>query len=186
MNKISAAALWLLVKALAMLVFVATSVSSCGMVYFASQAIFYPEQTEFPNGVPPPTFLVVFEKREAKDRADAFGVVRWARAAAMIAKDGPRPFRLSAKDFQSQGGDLLRFKVLEETPQLQVIQMTHANTGTFTTRYRIEGSRITPLSYKTDGGVGLVMLLLPVFVFCLWLGLVATRRFTAWLNRVLR
>ena len=186
MNKFKAAGLSTLVKLLATLVFLLTSVSSCGIVYVASSAVFYPEQTEFPNGVPPASFIVVIENRAAAGRDDAFGVIRWEKAAAMIAKEGPGRFRLSVKEFRSQGGDPFNFDVLEETPASQVVRMTHANTGTIKTRYRIDGNRITPLSYKSDGGVGLMMLLTPVFVFCLWLGLVVARRSTAWLNGALQ
>ena len=186
MNKFKVVGLRALVRFLAIVIFLLTSVSSCGIVYVASSAVFYPEQTEFPNGVPPAPFAVVIENRAAAGRDDAFGVIRWEKAAAMVAKDGPGGFRLSVKEFRSQGGDLFNFDVLEETPTSQVVQMTHANTGTIKTRYRIEGNRITPLSYKSDGGVGLVMLLTPAFVICLWLGLVAARRSTAWLNGVLQ
>lgn len=185
MNSFKAAALWALVKFLATLVFLATSVSSCGVAYLASSAVFYPEQTEFPNGVPPAPFAVVLENRAAKGD-DAFGVVRWEKAGEMIARDGPGAFRLSVKEFRSQQGDPFNFSVLEETANSQLIQMLHGNTGTIRTRYRIEGSRITPLSYKFDGGVGLMVLLMPAFVFCLWLGLVAARRSTTWLSRVLQ
>ena len=89
MNKFKVVGLRALVRFLAIVIFLLTSVSSCGIVYVASSAVFYPEQTEFPNGVPPAPFAVVIENRAAAGRDDAFGVIRWEKAAAMVAKDGP-------------------------------------------------------------------------------------------------
>ena len=181
MRQLKVAALWSIGKFLAVFVFLATSLSSCGAVYYASSAIFYPAQTDFPNGVPPADFLVVVENREAPQSDQAFGVIRWDRIATVVAKN-PDTFRLSVKEYASHTGDPWGFKVIEETSGYQVIDLRHANTQRINTKYRVEGSRITPLSYKTDGGVGLAMLLLPVFLGSLWLGLVAARRSTRWVS----
>jgi len=80
----------------------------------------------------------------------------------------------------------LRAPELEEARDSQVIEMTYQNTSKIETRYRIEGNHIRPLFYKTDGGVGLAMLLSPVFVFCLWLGLVAAWRATRRVSTALK
>ena len=181
MNQLKVAALWTVGKLLTIFVFVATSLVSCGAVYYGSAAVFYPEQTDFPNGVPPSDFLVVVQNRQAPRRDEAFAVIRWDRIAAIVAKN-PDAFRLSSKQYSSQSGDPWGFKVTDETSGYQVIELRHQNTGSINTKYRVEGSRITPLSYKTDGGVGLAMLLMPVFLGCLWLGLVAARRSTRWVS----
>ncbi len=181
MNQLKVAALWTVGKLLAMFVFVATSLVTCGAVYYGSSAVFYPEQTDFPNSVPPSDFLVVVENRQAPRRDKAFAVIRWDRIATIVAKN-PDTFRLSIKQYSSQGGDPWGFKVTEETSGYQVIELRHQNTRSIRTKYRVEGSRITPLSYKTDGGVGLAMFLVPVFLGCLWLGLVAARRSTRWVS----
>ena len=184
MTKLKVAALWTVGKLLAIFVFLATSLTSCGTVYYASSAVFFPEQTDFPNGVPPADFLVVVENREAPRRDEAFGAIRWDRIGTIVAKN-PDTFRLSVKEYSSQGGDPWGFKVIEETSGYQVIELRHSNTQTIKTRYRVEGSSITPFSYKTDGGVGLAMLLIPVFLACLWLGLWAARRATRWVSPAL-
>lgn len=181
MSQFKVAALWTVGKLLAMFVFAATSLVSCGAVYYGSSAVFFPEQTDFPNGVPPSDFRVVVENRQAPRRDEVFAVLRWDRIATLVAKD-PDAFRLSIKQYSSRSGDPWGFSVTEETSGYQVIVVRHQNTGSTNTKYRVEGSRITPLSYKTDGGVGLAMLLIPVFLGCLWLGLVAARRSTRWVS----
>ena len=182
MKRFKVAALLTVGKFLAVFVFLATSLSSCGAIYFASSAVFYPEQTDFPNGVPPASFLVVIENRGAPQPDEAFAVVTWNRLPTIMTKN-PDSVRLSRKEFSSRGGgDPWRFKVIEETASYQVIELRHQNTQGIKTRYRVEGSRVTPLSFKTDGGVALAMLLIPVFILCLWLSLVAARRSTRWVK----
>jgi hypothetical protein len=181
MNRLKVAALWTVGKLLATFVFVATSLVSCGAVYYGSSAVFYSEQTDFPNGVPPADFLVVYERRGAPNRDETFRTVQWERIGANLEKT-PELFRLSVKEYSSQSGDPWGFKVIEETFGYQVIALRHQNTRSINTKYRVEGNRITPLSYKTDGGIGLAMLLIPVFLGCLWLGLVAARRSTRWVG----
>lgn len=181
MNHLKAAALWAVGKLLAMFIFVGTSLVSCSAVYYGSSAVFFPEQTHFPNGVPPADFLVVYEKREAPNRDEAFSTVRWKNIGANLEKT-PELFRLSVKEYSSRSGDPWGFKVIEQTSGYQIIALRHSNTHDIHTKYRVEGSRITPLSYKTDGGVALAMLLIPMFPACLWLGWVAARRSTRWVS----
>lgn len=181
MKQLKAAALWTAGKLLAVFVFLITSVGGCTAVFYGASAALDPEQTEFPNGVPPASFLVVIEDREAKQSDEGYGVVRWEKIATVMAKN-PGAFRVSVKEYSWRHSDPWGFKVIEETPGYQVIELHHSNTQRIKTRYRIEGSSITPLSYKTDGGVGLAMLLTPVFLFCLWLGWWAARRATRWVS----
>ncbi len=181
MKRFKVAALWTAGKLLAISIFLVTSVGGCSAVFYGVSAVFYPEQTDFPNGVPPASFLVAIENREAKQPDEGYGVVRWEKIAPVIAKT-PGAFRVSVKEYSWRHGDPWGFKVIEETPGHQVIELRHSNTQSIKTRYRIEGSRITPISYKTDGGVGLAMLLIPVFLFCLWLGWWAARRATRWVS----
>jgi len=184
MNHLKVTALWAVGKLLAVFIFVATSLVSCSAVYYGWSAVFYPEQTDFPNGVPPADFLVVYERREAPNRDETFSTVRWKNIGANLKKT-PELFRLSVKEYSSQSGDPWGFKVIEQTSRYQIIALRHSNTQNIRTKYRIEGSRITPLSYKTDGGVALV-LLIPVFLGCLWLGWVAARRSTRWVSPVIQ
>lgn len=184
MNRIKLAALWSLGKLLAVSVFAATSLGSCGAVYLGASAVLYPAQTEFAEGVTPAQFLVAVENRQAWASEPAFDIVRLDRAASLLANK-PEAFRLSLKQYWSYTGDPWGFEVIEESAAHQVIAVHHRNTQGIDTKYRVEGGRITPLSYKSDGGVGLAMLLLPVFLFCLWLGLVAARRATRGLAPVL-
>ena len=181
MTQFKLAALRTAGKLLAVFIFLVTSVSSCTALFYGSSMVLYPEQTDFPNGVVPANFLVVIENREAQRPDERYGVVRWEKVATVMAKN-PGAFRVSVKEYSSQRDDPWGFKVLEETPGYQVIELRHSNTRSIKTRYRIEGSSITPLSYKTDGGVGLAMMLLVPMLFCLWLGLWAARRATRWVS----
>ena len=179
MKQFKIAALWTFGKFLAVFVFAATSMVSCGTVFYGASAVFYPEQTDFPNAVPPTSFMVVTEDRGATKSDEKFRVIRWARLAEIKA---PHSLRLSTKEFSSQSRDPWGFRVTEETSDYQVIELWHSNTQSIRTRYRAEATRVTPLSYKNDGGVGLVMILMPAFVLFLWIGLVAARRSTRWVN----
>ena len=171
-----------MVKLLGVFVFVVTALASCGAVQFVSSELLYPEQTQFPDGAPPANFLVAFHDREAGKDEDAFGAAPWKHAHTMMAKD-PGQFRLPVKEFRSQRGDPFAFTVLEETPDSQVVEMSRADYGTIKTRYRIEGNRITPLSYRTDGGIGQMAYLVPVYLLCLFLAFVAARLSSRWARR---
>lgn len=181
MNQFKIAALWTFGKFLAIAVFLATSFASCGGVFMASSALFFPEQTEFPGGEPPQSFLVVIENRAAPQSDDIYTVVRWQRLSEVIAKN-PEGLRVSQKEYTYSNGDPWWFKVSEETAAFQVIELQHRNTQGINTRYRVEGSRVTPLSYKTDGGIVHMVYLMPVFILCLWLGWFAARRATRWVQ----
>ena len=185
MNHLKVTALWAVGKLLGAFIFVATSFVSCSAVYYGTSTVFYPEQTDFPNGVPPADFLVVYEKRGAPNRDETFSTVRWKNIGANLEKT-PELFHLSVKEYSSQSGDPWGFKVIEQTSRYQIIALRHSNTQNIHTKYRVEGSRITPLSYKTDGGVGLAMFLIPGFLGCLWLGWVAARRSTRWVSPVIQ
>lgn len=184
MNKLKIAALWTFGKFLAIAVFLATSFASCGGVFMASSAVFFPEQTEFPGGEPPQSFLVVVENRAAPHPDDIYTVVRWQRLPGAIAKN-PGGLRVSQKKYDYSGGDPWGFKVTEETPAFQVIELRHRNTQGINTRYRVEGGRVTPLSYKTDGGIVHMVYLMPVFMLCLWLGWFVARQSTRWVTRAI-
>lgn len=181
MTQFKVAALWTAGKLLAVFIFLVTSVGSCTALFYGSSIAFYPEQTDFPNGVPPASFLVVIENREAQRPDERYGVVRWEKVATVMAKN-PGAFRVSAKEYSSQHGDPWGFKVIAETPGHQVIELRRSNTQSIKVRYRIEGGSITPLSYKTDGGIGLMMMLVIPMLFCLWLGIWAARRATRWVS----
>ena len=172
-----------MVKLLGVFVFAVTALASCGAVRYVSSEVLNPEQTQFPDGVPPTNFLVAFHNRAAGKDEDAFGAAPWKHAHALMAKE-PGQFRLPVKEFRSQRGDPFSFKVLEETPDSQVVEMSRADYGTIKTRYRIEGKRITPLSYRTDGGIGQMAYLFPVYLLCLLLAFVAAKLSTRWMRRV--
>ncbi len=184
MNRFRIAALWTCGKLLALLVFLATSLASCSGVFLASSAVFYPEQTVFPDGETPKTFLVVVEHRRPPNAEEPYTVVALDRVAQYLA-DNPQGLRLSQKSYSYSDSDPWGFKVIEETPLLQVIALEHRNTQGIKTRYRVEGGRVTPLSYKTDGGIMHTLYLLPLFLLCLWLGVVAARRATRWVPRAI-
>lgn len=168
-------------KLVAVLVFAATSFVSCSGAYFASQAVFFPRQTDFSRGTPP-DFAVVVEDREAKDPHDRFTVAPLRRVPELL-KRNPDILRLSRKQYSAEVGDPWRFKVLEETAQFQVVELEHRNTSGIKVRYRVEGDRVTPLYYNTDGGIILMTFLLPVFLLCLVLGVWAARRAARWMSR---
>jgi hypothetical protein len=155
------------------IVFVAVSVAGCAGAFNASSAIFYPEQTRFPNGQPPEDFTVVVGDRAIP--SIPFRYVRWAQAGEIAAKN-PAALRLSRKEWSAiEVGDPWEFKVEEESPAHQVVSL-EARSMMYgaRTRYRVEGSRVTPLAYKTDGGFFHLMLLAPVFVFFAWLAVRAS------------
>ncbi len=152
-----------------MIVFVVTSVAGCSGAFHASSAIFYPEQTSFPGGEPPETFMVVVGDRAIP--SIPFRYVRWPQAVEIAARN-PAALRLSRKEWSAvEVGDPWEFKVLEESPTHQVVSLS-ARSMMYgaDTRYRVEGSRLTPLAYKADGGMFHLALLAPVFIFFLWLG----------------
>ena len=171
-------------KLLASSVFVATSLVSCVGVSQTASALFYPEQTEFPGGLPPADFPVVQENPKPSAQEDRFRAMRWDRVDVGLNKT-PERFRLSLKEYASSGGgDSWRFKIVEETVEHQVIELWYQNSSGLHVKYRVAGSRITPLLYKTDGGVGLMMLLLPLLLACLWLAWWVARAFYRWFGRV--
>lgn len=181
MMRLKVAAFWIFGKLLFVLVFVVTSFASCSGVYLASTAVFYPEETDFSSAVPP-GFAVVVEDRAAKDPKDRFVVTPLRRVPELL-KQRPDMLRLSQKSYSSVEGDPWKFRVTEETPTSQVIELEHRNTHGIKARYRVDGDRITPLSFKTDGGVVLMSFLIPVFLVCLGLGWWAARRSTRWIGR---
>ncbi len=169
------AALWISGRTLALLVFAATSLASCATAHMTVQAIFYPEQTDFPGGAPPPSFQVVIRNPQAAGDDARYELLRWQRAHEILAKE-PQRARLTTKEWGRSTG----FRVIEETPRYQVVEARFHGTIGIWTRYRAEDGKITPLSYKTDGGVaGFIIYLIPLYALGLWLGLAASRRFLA-------
>jgi hypothetical protein len=158
-------------------VFVATSMAGCSGVFHASSTLFYPEQTSFPDGVAPKDFVVVVEDRS---RSEPFQVV-YLRNLEAQAKP-PATLRLSVAAYDYTDGDPWGFKVTDQSSAHQVVEVTHRHFKGVTTRYRVEGNRITPLAYRDDGGLILVMILIPVFLVCLWLAWRAAR----WTSRTFR
>lgn len=185
MKPLGIAALRAFGKLLAVFVFVATSLASCGTVFYASSLVFHPERTDFANGEPPADFLVAIENRDAAKGEEAFEIVGWNRVAAIAARN-PDAFRLSLREYSSPDGDPWGFRVIDESTRHQIIKVHHRNTRGIDTKYRVEGGRITPLAYKTDGGVGLAMILLPAFLACLWLGWLVARRTSRWASATIR
>ena len=160
--------------------FVATSVVSCSGVFHASSAVFYPEQTSFPGGVAPRDFVVVVEDRS---RTEPFRVVYLHNLEASAKP--PAALRLSVAQYDYTDGDPWGFKVTDQSSAHQVVEVTHRHFKGVTTRYRVEGNRITPLAYRDDGGLVLVMILTPVFLLCLWLAWRAARLTSRKLTRML-
>ena len=150
----------------------------CAGVFQASSAIFYPEQTSFPGGVAPNDFVIVAEDRS---RSEPFYPVFWRNVPAFAA-ERPAALRLSVAEYDYVEGDPWGFKVTEQSPTHQVIEVSHRHFSGINTRYRVEGNRVTPLSYKNDGGMLHAMLLTPVFIVCLWLAWRAAR----WTSRTIR
>jgi hypothetical protein len=141
-------------------------------VYHASSQIFFPEETTFPGGTPPGDFVVVVEDKAIGGLP--FRVVRWQQALEAAAKR-PESLRLSVTEYSSKEGDPWGFKVTEQTPAHQVVSLQYRDMRGADTRYRVEGARITPLAYKTDGGMFHALALMPVFFVCLWLSWRAAR-----------
>jgi hypothetical protein len=108
-----------------------------------------------------------------------FRYVRWRQAGEIAAKN-PAALRLSRKEWSgAEVGDAWQFKVIEESAAHQVVSLdARSMMYGARTRYRVEGNRITPLAYKSDGGMFHLMWLMPVFLLCLWLAWRAAR-FTA-------
>lgn len=165
-------------KLAAAAVFLVTSMAGCTGAFVASSAVFFPEQTVFPNGVPPSSFALVAVNRAAKGD-EAFRVVWWNQVPAVAAKD-PDAFRLPVMHFAPEAGDPWRFSVSEQTASSQVIDLEYRSFTGYKTRYKVEGSRITPISYKADGGIEATAYLIPVFLLCLWLAWIAARRSSRW------
>jgi hypothetical protein len=81
-----------------------------------------------------------------------FRYVRWRQAGEIAAKN-PDALRLSRKEWSAaEVGDPWDFKVSEESAAHQVVSL-RARSMMYgaDTRYRVEGNRITPLGYKSDG-----------------------------------
>ena len=174
----------LLAKLVAAIVFVITSVAGCAGAFNASSAIFYPEQTSFPGGQPPEDFMVVVGDRAIP--SIPFRYVRWPQARE-IAEKNPAALRLSRKEWSgAEVGDPWEFKVLEESATHQVVSL-EARSMMYgaRTRYRVEGNRITPLAYKVDGGIFHLALLMPVFIFFVWLAVRLARATSRGISRLL-
>lgn len=122
---------------------------------------------------------MVIENREPPDAEEPYTPVALHRISGYLEKS-PDGLRLSRKTYAYEAGDPWGFRVIEEAADHQIIELHHANTQRIKTRYRVDGRRVTPLSYKTDGGIVLTVYLFPVFMFGMWLGLVAARRSTRW------
>uniref|UniRef100_UPI004055EEFB hypothetical protein n=1 Tax=Candidatus Electronema sp. TaxID=2698783 RepID=UPI004055EEFB len=180
-NKIKIAALWLIGKIVAIFVFTATMLLSFNAGNYLFMAIFFPAQTDFTKGVPD-NFLVVMEERVGPGDSPTFRVRHWREEEINVpelAKEHPEMFRLSVRE-SPYGGRW--FTVLEESAQHQVIEVQHDNTYKMRLRYRISGRSITPLYYKIDASMGLVIYLLPIFIFSVWLGWFTSRRSVRWVK----
>lgn len=162
-------ALWVTGRTLALVVLVTVSLASCGTTQYTALAIFHPEQTEFPGGTLPENFSVAIEDPHAASAAERVSVLPWKRAQEHLEKEGAT-VQLSSHEGR-------HFRVIEEGPDYQVVQAWHGDTIHIATRYRVQNGKIVPLSYKTDGGMAFAFYMLPVYIFGLWLGLVASRRF---------
>ena len=77
---------------------------------------------------------------------------------------------------------LLPLVLFEESAEHQVIEVQHDNTYKMRLKYRISGRSITPLYYKIDASMGLVIYLLPIFIFSVWLGWFTSRRSVRWVK----
>jgi hypothetical protein len=173
---------WTIARLLVIFVFIITTLLSCGGAFYVASTILYPEQTYFPNGAPTSDFLVVVESPRTNKSDRAFSVIRWGDIATTVSTK-PHNFRLSIRKFESQTGEPWNFEVVEQTSSSQVIELQHQDLQRRNTTYSVEGGRITPLSYKTDGGVALSMLLMPVFFGCLLLGWWTARLFSRAINK---
>lgn len=161
--------------------FVLTSVAGCAGVFNASSAIFYPEQTDFSGGEPPRDFVAVMVNEKPAVPGEPYRPVRW-REASDIAAKSPASLRLPTREYEFIEGDPWGFKVTDQSAAHQVIEVSHRDFSGIKTRYRVEGNRITPLSYKNDGGMLHAMLLTPVFLVCLWLAWRLARRTSRWIR----
>jgi hypothetical protein len=113
-----------------------------------------------------------------------FRYVRWRQAGEIAAKN-PDALRLSRKEWSAaEVGDPWDFKVSEESAAHQVVSL-RARSMMYgaDTRYRVEGNRITPLGYKSDGGMFHLMWLIPVFILWLWLAWRAARATSRTISR---
>ncbi len=162
-------ALWVTGRTLALIVLVTVSVASCGTVQYTALAIFHPEQTEFPGGTLPDNFSVAIENPHANNSAERVWVLPWKWAQEHLEKEGYTA-QLSIREGR-------HFRVMEEGPDYQVVHAWHGETAYIATRYRVQNGKIVPLSYKTDGGMEFAFYMLPLYIFGLWLGLVASRHF---------
>jgi hypothetical protein len=99
--------------------------------------------TRFPHGVPR-VFHVVVEHTLARPDEPRFRVVSVRRSEALLRLQGMQ-LRLTEG---AVGGPDADFRIVESTPQHQLIEAHHINTAIVDTRYRVEAGRVVPLRMR--------------------------------------
>jgi hypothetical protein len=124
--------------------------------------------TTFPDGKPPAAFMLVAYDPSAAASGHPYSYYRWSQVAG-------RKLTLLLPDRRGEkpgDGDHYAFKVLEEQPDTQVVEVFFANTVTSWSRYAAHADRMAPISYRTDGGwlllIPMAMLLIAAWFAGRW------------------
>ncbi len=139
--------------------------------YFIALNILLPEETKFPDNTPPFYFPIVVEQRETSPKS--FNIVQWHNVNDEL-QHPSRSLQLSVKSYQwPESSD--DFKVVESTESAQVIELSTTDTAIVKIRYRVVGNAVTPLSYKVDGSMGLMLVAIGIFLCALLAALSLSR-----------
>lgn len=137
------------------------------------------EITDFPGGQPPDRFLVALREPHQTGGEDAYEPVYWKNIPALRASGRKFTFLVAGKSGElASQGDLYDYTLIEDRKTSQIIEVKYANTHTSWSRYEAYEDRIVPVSYRTDGGI----LSLVLIVGLLAIAILAGRRITKFLR----
>lgn len=106
--------------------------------------------TSFPGGQPNDRFVVALRDRDAKPGEPSVTTLYWREVGKLPSRVGRYSFLLPPEEQWGRG--YRRFKLIEQRPASQVIEIVHSNSYTSWSRYEAFDDRIVPISYRHAGG----------------------------------
>lgn len=97
--------------------------------------------------------FMVMRQQPASDAAPPYRAVFWRHLAEELADNPGAGFHLSARSWDAPGKCCLRFDVLEEAPDRQLVEVFFSNSWMSWSRYRVEAGRIIPVSFRWNGAL---------------------------------
>jgi hypothetical protein len=132
--------------------FLAAWVGACIALYWLTMQLLL--TSEFPPGQPlPPSFSVVVESR-AKDAPPTYESRRFRSQSEFKLEPG-ESLHLSARtydqtDHEVSGSCCIDFRVLEDTPDGQLIELNDDDMSYVMSRYRVRNGQVQPVAHRMD------------------------------------